>query len=622
MPRTAPVQEIKPYSARSCTDLFFALLFVAFWGATIYVVIAAKADGGDPNKIIRGQDAFGNVCGEGSEAGRPFVAWPFPPEFSYKMCVSDCSVTDLNASSQVPGHAITWPLTSTQIGWYCIPFNSEATELNIKFSGAFNAEFGTRSFGDIWTARLLICASAGAALVMAFLYTWFTKHCASCLVWGCILTLIAGGATASYFLLRLAGEQEDQYGQDEKVRNLRYLAYAVIICTSIFSLVILCLRTQIRLAVSVVKEAAKVMNYVPSLIVFPIVPIILTTGYIAVWLYIAVFIYSVGTDVEQAAATCAYQYHSGGGVSDCNGADSGNPRTMMVHEFDRPIYQNYLIAHVFGFFWNVQFLIYFGYMVIAGAVADWYFSSHENRKDLCRAPICGALARTLRFHLGSIAFGALILAVIQFVRAVLAYIQKKTMGADRNCVAKAIFCVVHCCLKCLECCIDKVNKNAFVWMSIWGDGFCSSCFSSFALIWRNLGRVAALNVVGSYLITLGKFTVASVTTGLSAYVLINTDIVPNLNSPVLPCICIFIVSWSVAYLFMVVFETVIDTTFLCFLVDSEHNAGGHMRASASLQALIGEHAKASEKEAALQHRCREMNFRGDIQENGYTRLDD
>jgi hypothetical protein len=28
--------------------------------------------------------------------------------------------------------------------------------------------------------------------------------------------------------------------------------------------------------------------------------------------------------------------------------------------------------------WNVQFLIYFGYMVCAGAVADWYFSEWES----------------------------------------------------------------------------------------------------------------------------------------------------------------------------------------------------------------------------------------------------
>jgi len=296
---------------------------------------------------------------------------------------------------------------------------------------------------------------------------------------------------------------------------------------------------------------------------------------------------------------------------------------MLVHVFDQARYQNFLIAHGFGFLWNIQFLIYFGYAVIAGAVADWYFSSHERRHDLIRAPLCGAFARTLRYHLGSIALGSLIIAVIQFVRGVLMYIQRKAMGENPNCVARALFGLVQCCLKCLECCVDKINKNGFVWMAIWGDSFCVSSCSSFTLIWRNLGKVAAMNMVGGYLIALGKFTVASITTGASAYLLINTDIVKNLNSPVLPCICVFFVSWSVAYLFMIIFETVIDATFLCFLVDYEHNggAGGHMMASPSLQALVNEHSKASEREAALQHRAKRA-MRGDIQGNGYDQLED
>lgn len=41
-------------------------------------------------------------------------------------------------------------------------------------------------------------------------------------------------------------------------------------------------------------------------------------------------------------------------------------------------------------------------------------------------PVLRSLRRTLVFHLGSIALGSFVIAVIQFVRLVLEYIDKKT----------------------------------------------------------------------------------------------------------------------------------------------------------------------------------------------------
>merc|ERR1712194_283499 len=184
--------------------------------------------------------------------------------------------------------------------------------------------------------------------------------------------------------------------------------------------------------------------------------------------------------------------------------------------------------------------IYLGYIVIAGAVADWYFSETENGRkkrgsepgSLSNWPITNSFARTLRFHLGSIALGSLIIAVIQFARAVLAYIQKKASSDQPNVLQKTMFAAVQCCLKCLECCIDKVNKNGFIWISIWGDNFCNATCSSFALIWRNLARVAAINLVGAFLTGLGKFMVALISTGLlAAYFLTNSEYSEKLASP-------------------------------------------------------------------------------------------
>jgi choline transporter-like protein 2/4/5 len=149
------------------------------------------------------------------------------------------------------------------------------------------------------------------------------------------------------------------------------------------------------------------------------------------------------------------------------GEDNGNPVSLVTHIFDKA-YQNYLIAHAFGLFWNMQFLVYFGYTVVAGCCAEWYFSRHGD----VRAPIGSSILRcvmlctctlskthththahnththrTMRFHLGSIAFGSLIIATIQFARAVFNYIQKKTLGENPNPVQKCVSCLINCILK-------------------------------------------------------------------------------------------------------------------------------------------------------------------------------
>ena len=102
---------------------------------------------------------------------RPVAAWVYPPEYSYMVCVESCNVT--SRDQQTNGNAVSWRHPSTQVGYYCLPnLPPEFINISVKFSGSFNADVGTRSLADIWTAGPMILGSAGVALVMAFVYTW------------------------------------------------------------------------------------------------------------------------------------------------------------------------------------------------------------------------------------------------------------------------------------------------------------------------------------------------------------------------------------------------------------------------------------------------------------------
>lgn len=64
----------------------------------------------------------------------------------------------------------------------------------------------------------------------------------------------------------------------------------------------------------------------------------------------------------------------------------------------------------------------------------------------------------LRYHLGSIAFGSLLIAIVQFIRAILEYINHKTKELQQNnMLVKFLMCCVRCCLWCFEKCVKFIT---------------------------------------------------------------------------------------------------------------------------------------------------------------------
>ena len=68
----------------------------------------------------------------------------------------------------------------------------------------------------------------------------------------------------------------------------------------------------------------------------------------------------------------------------------------------------------------------------------------------------------------------------------------------------------------------------------------------------------------------GRLAIACLTTGICLLVMDKYPYyVDNLSSIVFPSIVIFILSYIIGSLFMMVFEVGVDTIFLCFLVDEK-----------------------------------------------------
>ena len=114
---------------------------------------------------------------------------------------------------------------------------------------------------------------------------------------------------------------------------------------------------------------------------------------------------------------------------------------------------------LFVWFWTSQFIVAVGQLVVALSTSLWYFS--RNRSLVKNATFFKAVCLVSFWHLGTAAFGSLIIAIVKTMRAILTYIQKKAMKSNLK-IAVVILSVLKCLLWCVEKCLKFINKQAYI----------------------------------------------------------------------------------------------------------------------------------------------------------------
>ena len=378
------------------------------------------------------------------------------------------------ASATVSHHVSLFCTVSPPVFGYCIPTfdfdkNSSIT-VDFRVKSQFDAQFDalaneiSRGVSDLANSWEVIMMSAFFALFFSYLYIWLTKRLAGVIIWLCIGLVIVGGFFLGYSFLVEANSSASDISPN-RITAYRVAGYLFIGCTSVFVLVILGLSSQITMAVEVVKEGSRAINDMKLIVFFPLIPLLIAAGYMVYWIYGALFIFSVSDLKQQPMPDDALQRESSLGTWAYYG-DASKAGTLILENqgYNLSTYElntafRPLAAyHVFHLLWNIQFLVYFGYFVIAGAVCGWYFTLSDGNGNKIvggadggsRAPILRSVGRAVRYHLGTIAFASLIIAIVNFIRVTVKYIERKTRTDPPNYLQRAIFCIINCCLKCIE----------------------------------------------------------------------------------------------------------------------------------------------------------------------------
>jgi hypothetical protein len=389
--------------------------------------------------------------------------------------------------------------------------------------------------------------------------------------------------------------------EGEQMRGmLKGLAYVLWAVSLIWVLLIFCFIGRIKLAIALNKAAAEFLAANPLVLLVPIVQSIVGIIWILVWCFLAAYLLSQVPDDYMdtgAYATFGEAY----GIDGAGWLDSGIPGkctdkwpTGGVYKADecltegdvvkcwkcfppRYVFDQYFAYSWFCFLWNNAFNIALGQAVIAMCVCTWFFADKEGgRPSIVKASfwtIC-------RNHLGSIAFGSFIIALIQFIRSVMKYLEKQA-EAQKNKVMVYVFKIIGCCIWVFEKCMKFLNKNAYIQMALMGTNFCTSAKKAFFLIMRNALRFGTVAVLGQVVHYIGCFciTIASIFVGYLLLGVMHPDI-----PPLAPILCFSAIGYVVSELYMSVFGMATDTCLQCFIACEE--MGGHPNAPSILNSIL------------------------------------
>ncbi|KAM6185055.1 choline transporter-like protein 4 [Rhynchocyon petersi] len=447
---------------------------------------------------------------------------------------------------------------------------------------------------------ILICLCI--ALVLSLLFILLLRLVAGPLVLVLILGVLGVLAYGIYHcweeyrVLRDRGASISQLGFTTNLSAYQsvqetWLAALIILAVleGILLLMLIFLRQRIRIAIALLQEASKAVGHMMSTMFYPLVTFVLLLICIAYWAMMALYLATSGqpqyvlwapnTSLPECAnvsvnASCDPLVQP---VTSCPGlmcVFQGYSSTGLVQ---RSLF-NLQIYGVLGLFWTINWVLALGECVLAGAFASFYWAFHKPR-DIPTFPLSAAFIRTLHYHTGSLAFGALILTLVQIARVILEYIDHKLRGAQ-NPMARCIMCCFKCCLWCLEKFIKFLNRNAYIMIAIYGKNFCVSAKNAFMLLMRNIVRVVVLDKVTDLLLFFGKLLVVG-GVGVFSFFFFSGRIQglgkefenPSLNYYWLPIMISILGAYIIASGFFSVFGMCVDTLFLCFLEDLERNDG-------------------------------------------------
>lgn len=328
----------------------------------------------------------------------------------------------------------------------------------------------------------------------------------------------------------------------------------------VFLLLLCCAHGSINTAVGCVEAATEAMFAMPCMLLMPLIEVIVKVAMLCVLLFFLMYLVSSG---ELDTKTYAQI-----GGQEVNG--------LRRHFKYTDETKGYIAFYVFGIFWFLELANAMGSFVVTYAVVGWYYTPKPKNHNWCG--LVWGYIYACTFHLGTLAFGSLLIAICRFLRLILSVISQvsKDQGnAAVACIAK----ILICCITCFEKFMKFINKNAYIDVAINSNNFCGAAADVMAFIAGHPAEITILNGACT-IFSIAGCSLVSGLTGYATYMACTTqprwtdETSPHhVASPRFVAIVAAVGAIFIAHAFMQIFDHTADTLLYtyCWNKSKAHN---------------------------------------------------
>jgi len=319
----------------------------------------------------------------------------------------------------------------------------------------------------------------------------------------------------------------------------------------LYGLCICCCFSAIRIGIAVYQTTAQYIMNNLKIFLLPMLAYIFAFAWLCTWMVSAIYVMSVG----EPAPREGYPFLT----------------EMQWEEETRRIF----FYQVFMLFWINAWIMGMCQFVI-GSACIWYFEVNSDSGG--SGSVRRAIWWAFRYHMGSVAFCAFLIAVSQMLRFLFEYYRRKMSIAKKNPCVKVMLCLTGYCLWILEKCVKFITKNAYIQVALTNTFFCKAAWNAFCLILKNVARFGWLHSIGGILNWFGVCSVCAVN-GFGAYLALTKikTFEDTVTQPLAPTILIILMTFIIVKAFLSIFSYSMDAILQAFLLDESMGMTGSCR---------------------------------------------
>ncbi|KAI0696716.1 DUF580-domain-containing protein [Cytidiella melzeri] len=170
----------------------------------------------------------------------------------------------------------------------------------------------------------------------------------------------------------------------------------------------------------------------------------------------------------------------------------GNPACTASNDCSSGKVTGLVIFELFVYIWMSQVVGNVALATMAGGpFGSWYYFGPREQGQMPSHPTLSAFVRASTLSLGSIAFGSLIVTILELIR-ILLEIVKDNASSDGHPVEVCLALCAQCFVGCIEGMVEYFNRYAYIEIALYGKSYLSAAKDTWGLF-KDRGIDAVIN---------------------------------------------------------------------------------------------------------------------------------